>query len=169
MSGIGGMMGMREDRADERNETAGDGGRVWEDHTREIIGCIIEVHRELGPGFLEIIYRRALAIELGLRGLATESEKSVLIHYKNRRIGRHLIDLVVENQVIVELKTSEGLGKAHYAQVRSYLAATGLPTALLVNFAGPLADYRRVDAVHRADSIVATPSPAARAGSHQLP
>jgi GxxExxY protein len=68
-----------------------------------------------------------------------------VIRYDDQPIGRHRLDLIVAEEVIVELKTVEFLTKAHYAQVRSYLKATGLPVALLVNFAGDKADYRRIE------------------------
>jgi GxxExxY protein len=97
--------------------------------TEKIIGCVIEVHNTLGAGCLEVVYRNALAVEMALQGLAVESERTVLVHYKGRRVGRHRLDLIVESQVVIELKTVEAIGKAHYAQARSYLAATGLSTA----------------------------------------
>ena len=113
--------------------------------TRRVIGCIFQVHGTLGPGFLERVYRRALVIELRKQGLATQVEKEVFICYDGHRIGRHVVDLIVEGSLIVELKTAEGLGKAYYAQVRSYLKATNLHLGLLVNFAGARADIRRIE------------------------
>jgi GxxExxY protein len=119
---------------------------VEDNLTARIIACIIEVHRRLGPGFRERVYQRALRIELAKRRLAAESEKRVVIHYDGHEVGGHRIDLIVENSVILEVKTVDRLVKAHYAQVRSYLKASGLQTGLLVNFAGPRADYRRIEA-----------------------
>ena len=87
--------------------------------TRAIIDAIIRVHRQLGPGFLESIYRNALAIELGKQGLQFEPEKEVIVRYDAEPVGRHRLDLVVEGAVVVELKTVEDLSKAHYAQIRS--------------------------------------------------
>ena len=114
--------------------------------TERIIACIIEVHRWLGPGFRERVYQRALLIELSKRGLAAESEKRVVIHYDGQEVGGHRIDLIVENSVVLEVKTVDLIIKAHYAQVRSYLKASGLQTGLLVNFGGSRADYRRIEA-----------------------
>lgn len=131
-------MGMRRYGGDTAGGTAG--GRL----TGEIIGCVIEVHQTLGPGFLENIYRRAMVCELRGRGLDVDVEREVVIYYKGIEVGRHRLDLLVERHVIVELKTVESLGTAHYAQVRSYLKATGLQTGLLVNFAAAPADYRRI-------------------------
>lgn len=119
-----------------------DGG---EELTGKIIGCIIRVHRMLGPGFLENVYRRAMTLELRKQGLATEVEREVAIYYDGQEVGRHRIDLIVEQRVIVELKAVEALSKAHYQQVRSYLHATGLRHGLLVNFSEALANYRRID------------------------
>ena len=122
-------------------------GRVSDrgDLTYAIIDAIIKVHRELGPGFLEVIYQRALAIELRKRGVAVATEVEVSVSYDGQVIGRHRLDLVVASAVIVEAKTVEELGRIHYAQVHSYLRATGLPIALLVNFAKERADYRRIE------------------------
>jgi GxxExxY protein len=123
----------------------GDGGeRTTDVVTRDIIAAIIEVHRVLGPGFLEGIYRRALVLELRKQGLNVGTEVEVEILYDGVIVGQHRLDLLVEDMVVVELKTVEALSRAHYAQVRSYLKATGKPIALLVNFAGDRADYRRI-------------------------
>ena len=77
--------------------------------------------------------------------MGVESEKEVTVYYDGKEIGRHRLDLVVGGKVIVELKTVEELSKAHYTQVRSYVKATGLKTALLVNFAKEKADFRRIE------------------------
>jgi len=114
--------------------------------TETIIQAIIKVHQTLGPGFLESIYRKTLLIELRSQSLRVETEKGVIIYYRDEEVGRHRLDLVVEDRVIVELKTVEELSKAHYAQVRSYLKATGLKLAILVNFAKEMADFRRIEA-----------------------
>jgi GxxExxY protein len=113
--------------------------------THAIIEAIIQVHKALGPGFLESIYQRALLIELRKHDLDVATEMEIVINYDGQPIGRHRLDLVVGRRVIVELKTVEALSKAHYSQVRSYLKATGFSVALLVNFAGEKADYRRIE------------------------
>ncbi len=113
--------------------------------TEAIIEGIIAVHRTLGPGFLESVYQRALVIELQNRGLTVTVEKDVPIAYQDRIVGRHRLDLVVNDSVIVELKTVDDLSRAHYAQVRSYLKASGIPVALLVNFSKEKADFRRIE------------------------
>jgi|SRR5688500_18565298 GxxExxY protein len=112
--------------------------------TERIIGCSIRVHQALGPGFLENIYRRALMIELSSRGLFTEFEKEIPVYYREREVGKHRLDCLVEHVVVVELKTVERLSEAHYAQVRSYLKAAELEIALLINFSSESLDYRRI-------------------------
>jgi GxxExxY protein len=105
----------------------------------------VTVHRKLGPGFLEVVYRRALLIELRKACLITETEKEFRVFYDGQEVGLHRLDLLVEGQVIIELKTVEHLGKEHYAQVRAYLKATGLRKALLVNFSKERSDFRRIE------------------------
>jgi len=117
----------------------------WDKLMEKIIECVIEVHKTLGPGFLESVYRKALVIELRAHGLKVETEKEIVITYKGEEVGRHRLDVVVDGERMVELKTVEALGKAHYAQVRSCIKASGLNPALLVNFATSMADYRRVE------------------------
>jgi GxxExxY protein len=112
--------------------------------TEIIIKCIIQVHKILGPGFLENIYRKALLIELKKNDLKVENEKEIQIFYKNELIGNHRLDILVEKKVIIELKTVENLHKMHYAQIRSYLIATDLKIGILVNFSDNKADFRRI-------------------------
>jgi GxxExxY protein len=100
-----------------------------------VIGCMIEVHRELGPGFLESVYHRALELELADQGIGLESEKEIELRYRGRSIGTRRLDLVVENELVVELKTVETLHRKHYAQVRPYLKAARKSVGLLANFA----------------------------------
>ena len=121
-----------------------DDGQELHELTGRIIACIIKVHQTLGPGFLESVYRGALLIELRKHGLRVERERVVVIFYDGHEVGRHRLDIVVEGQVVLELKSTADLSKAHYAQVRSYLKATSLPAGLLINFSGDRADFRRV-------------------------
>lgn len=116
----------------------------FDDLTGKIIHCVIAVHQTLGPGFGESVYRRALLIELRERNLQFIREQEVIIYYKGTEVGRHRLDIVVEGRVVLELKCVEALGKTQYAQIRSYLKATGLKVGLLINFSGERADYRRV-------------------------
>jgi GxxExxY protein len=118
---------------------------MGDDLTEKIIGAAIEVHRLLGPGLLESIYEEALDIELHLRGLKVGRQIEVPVHYKGHIIKGLRIDLLVENQVIVELKSVSRLPEVAQAQVLSYLKATGLKRALLINFGLP----KLVDGVKR--------------------
>jgi GxxExxY protein len=112
--------------------------------SREIIGAALEVHRTLGPGFVEAIYKSALCRELDLRGLSVESEREVVITYKNHMVGRHRLDLVVESQVIVELKAASAIADVHLAQALSYMTATGMELTLIVNFGRPSLAWKRL-------------------------
>ena len=100
----------------------------------ETIGCAIQVHRELGPGLLESIYRSAMQIELTAMGLSHETERPVCIKYREVELRGQRVDLIVENLIVVELKGVAKLNEAHRAQVLSYLRATGLRGGLLINF-----------------------------------
>jgi len=108
---------------------------------------VIRVHRVLGPGFLEVIYRRALLVELREQRLIVKTEVEVPVYYGGHEVGRHRLDLLVEGCLILELKAVESLCPVHYAQVRSYLKASRLKCALLINFSTPQADYRRITAI----------------------
>jgi GxxExxY protein len=98
------------------------------------IGCAIEVHRRLGPGFLEGIYQDAMIIELEAAGLTTRREVPLALEYRGKPLRQHRIDLIVEGCVIVELKAVERLERIHQAQLISYLRASGLHLGLLMNF-----------------------------------
>ena len=115
------------------------------DLTDRIIKACIDVHKELGPGFLESIYHNALKIELKRQHLNFESEKEVRVEYNGVEVGIHRVDLFVEGEIVVELKTVEELHKKYYAQVRSYLKALKKEVGLLVNFADFKIDIRRVE------------------------
>lgn len=112
--------------------------------SEKLIGCCIRVHKTLGPGFLEKIYEEALCLELTKTGLKYERQKQVMVVYDGKPIGEHRLDLVVDNLVVLELKATAGIEDIHLATSRSYLKATGLQLALVVNFARPTLDIRRV-------------------------
>lgn len=115
-----------------------------EELTERIIGAAIEVHRQLGPGFIESIYERALVIELPKRGLDTSRQHKVPILYDGVLVGRHKLDLFVNGLIVVELKTVKDFEDIHFAVVRSYLRAVGAEHGLLLNFAKPRLEVRRV-------------------------
>jgi GxxExxY protein len=98
------------------------------------IGCALEVHKALGPGYLEPVYHKAMRIELGHQGLQFKSEHVVHIRYRNQLLHGHRIDLIVEGAVIVELKAVARFDPIHTSQLVSYLRATQLRAGLLVNF-----------------------------------
>jgi GxxExxY protein len=102
--------------------------------TQRIIGCAIEVHRHLGPGLLESIYAAALAAELEFQKIAFKQQVSVPIEYRGRILGEYRLDLLVENAVVVELKSVERFDPVFEAQLLTYLKLTKLKTGLLINF-----------------------------------
>lgn len=102
--------------------------------THAVIGAAIEVHRVLGPGYLETIYEEALCIELKHRNIAFQRQYPVGITYRAQTIGEGRLDLLIENRLIVELKAVEALDSIHTAQVLSYLKMTNLSVGLLINF-----------------------------------
>jgi len=103
--------------------------------TESIIGAAISVHRELGPGLLESVYEKCLAFELADRGLSVTTQKEIPVRYKNLTFDCSFrADLIVENKVLLELKSIDQLTAIHTSQVITYLKLTGLRTALLINF-----------------------------------
>ena len=107
-----------------------------ENLTHEIIGCAYKVYNTLGFGFLESIYHKAMLIELAEAGLNAESEKPLKVIYRDKIIGEFSVDIYVENEIIIELKSVENLVKAHEVQVVNYLTASKKEIGLLINF-GP--------------------------------
>jgi GxxExxY protein len=106
--------------------------------TEAIIGAAITVHRELGPGLLESVYEKCLAFELADRGLSVTTQKEIPVRYKNLTFDCSFrADLIVENKVLLELKSIDQLSPIHTSQVITYLKLTGLRTALLINFNVP--------------------------------
>lgn len=102
--------------------------------SHRVIGAGIEVHRILGPGFLEAIYEKALAIEFDLQGIPYERQKPVGLTYKGQPVGDHKLDFVVDRRLIVELKAIQSIAPIHSAISISYLRATGLQLCLIMNF-----------------------------------
>jgi len=114
------------------------------DVTYAVNGAVFEINRILGPGFLEKVYENALVFELEKRGLKAESQVRIKVSYKGKVVGEYIADILVEDRVIVELKTVEALDKAHEAQLLNYLKATGIHVGMLVNFKHPRAEIKRM-------------------------
>jgi GxxExxY protein len=112
--------------------------------TGSILNCCFEVMKELGPGFLESIYKNALLIAMRQKGLQVEVERSFEVLFRGTVIGRYRTDLVVEQTVIVELKCCERLAREHQAQLFNYLKVSQLPIGLLVNFRRGKLEWKRL-------------------------
>ena len=105
--------------------------------------AVFQVNKHLGAGFLEKVYENALLIELRNNGLEAEAQVPVKVRYKGHEIGEYFADVVVNNQIILELKAIESLQKIHEAQLLNYLKATGYRIGLLINFTYPKAQIKR--------------------------
>lgn len=125
----------------------------FEPLTGEIIGAAIEVHKDLGPGFLESVYENALCIELQRHGVPFQQQVEVPVLYRGQEVGLHRLDLLVSERVVVELKAIKRLDDIHFVVLRSYLRAARLDHGLLLNFAGATVDIKRVTARWNASSI----------------
>ncbi len=104
----------------------------------EVIGSALEVHRALGPGFLESVYDQALSVELMGRSIPFRRQVPIAVNYKGQVVGKGQVDLLIRDRVVVELKAVEALAPIHAVQLRSYLKATRLRLGLLINFNVPL-------------------------------
>lgn len=109
----------------------------------EILAAAFEVHNTLGSGFLEKVYRNAMCIESHKRGLKAEPEREIKVFYKEELVGSYFADLLVNNEIIVELKAVEALTKVHEAQLLNYLKATGKKLGLLINFGKDRVEHKR--------------------------
>jgi GxxExxY protein len=112
--------------------------------TAKIIGAAIKVHKTLGNGFQEVIYQRALAIEMAKAGLDFEREKEMNIFYEGEKIGSRRADFVANKNIMVELKALIGLEDVHFAQAINYLEAYGLEVGLLINFGAKRLEFKRL-------------------------
>lgn len=117
---------------------------LYSDLTEKIIKAALKVHKQLGPGFVEKLYQRALEIELSNNNIKTEREKLLKLIYEGINIGTDKVDFAVEGKVLVELKAVSDLSDIHRAQLISYLKASGLRVGLLMNFAQIRLQIKRV-------------------------
>jgi GxxExxY protein len=120
-----------------------------EELTRIIIGCAISVHRALGPGFLESVYRNALAHELTKARLEVQCEKRIQVRYDGALVGDFFADMMIQNSVLIENKAVQALNKAHEVQLVNYLVATQIETGLLLNFGAQRLQFKRKSRVYR--------------------
>jgi len=121
----------------DRRETTND------DPTGRILGACFEVSNELGHGFTEVVHQNSLLMALSSRGLAAEAQVPLKVRFRDVVVGEFVADIIVEKQVIVELKVVDCLLTQHQAQLINYLKATGLPVGLLINFGQPRVQYKR--------------------------
>jgi len=117
---------------------------IYEDLTRKIIGCAIEVHKRLGNGFQEVIYQRALEIEMKLAVLNFTREMEMPVYYREYEIGTRRVDFFVEGKIMVELKAIIKLEDVHLAQAMNYLEAYKMEIGLLINFGAKSLEFKRV-------------------------
>jgi GxxExxY protein len=110
----------------------------------QIMNAAYEVHNELGPGFLESIYEVALAIELRAQGHSVKTQVRIPVIYKGEIVGEHILDHIVEDRVILELKAATEIAPIHKQQALSYLKATGLQLAIVINFGSERVQLARV-------------------------
>ena len=119
-----------------------------ENITKKIIGCAFEVINELGTGFLESVYEKAMLIALSDVGLSAQSQQAITVLFRNKNVGNFYADLLVEGKVLVELKTVKSLVPQHEAQVINYLKSTGINVGLLINFGNPKLEFKRYTRKH---------------------
>jgi GxxExxY protein len=112
--------------------------------TENVLSAVFEVSNTLGAGFLEKVYERALLRELGLRGIRATAQRSFIVTYKDQNVGEYIVDILVEDVLVVELKCVERFGNEHTAQCLNYLRASGKTVCLLINFQKPKVEWKRI-------------------------
>ena len=115
----------------------------YKELTEKIIGCAYHVYNTMGFGFLESVYEKCLLIEIRKTGLKAESQKAITVYYKGEIVGEFVADIVVEDTIILELKSVRQIIKAHEIQLVNYLVATGKPLGLLINFGENKVEIKR--------------------------
>lgn len=121
-----------------------DTGLKHEGLTKTVIGCAFEVINELGSGFLESVYEKALLLALRQKGLSATAQYPVKVMFRNECVGDFYADIFVENKIIVELKAVKAIAPEHQAQLINYLNATGIEVGLLINFGNQKLEYKRL-------------------------
>lgn len=110
----------------------------------EIVGAAMEVHRILGPGYLEAVYQKALEHELSLHGIPYEQQVHLKVAYKGITVGIYKADFLVDDKIVLEIKAISSLTRGDFAQARNYLTATGYRLSILLNFGASSLDHKRV-------------------------
>jgi GxxExxY protein len=121
----------------------------FEELIRLVMDCAGNIRRQLGPGYLETVYKNAMLVELRKNGLSYEVEKPINVYYDNVLVGEYKADIVVEKSVILELKAVNSLHVAHELQLVNYLTATGIDNGLLINFGSEELQFKRKFRVYR--------------------
>ena len=117
---------------------------VYKDLSYKIIELALKVHNELGCGFLEKVYENALMILLDNEGIPAKQQAPADVYFQNKVVGQYLADILVDNKLILELKTVDVIANIHKAQILNYLRATGMRLGLILNFAKPRLEYKRL-------------------------
>jgi GxxExxY protein len=116
---------------------------LYEDLTGKILEACFEVSKELGIGFVESVYEKALLVALEQKGLEVRHQVPLEVRFRNMIVGEFFADVLVENKVLVELKAVKSFASEHFAQIINYLKATGIEVGLIVNFGNPKLEFRR--------------------------
>jgi len=117
---------------------------LFKELSYRIVGLAMDVHNELGYGFLEKVYENALLILLNEKGINAKQQKSVAVYFHGKEVGKYTTDIVVEDKIILELKSTESIADAHRAQALNYLKATGMRLAIIINFGKKRLEYERL-------------------------
>ena len=117
---------------------------VYKDLSYKIIELALKVHNELGCGFLEKVYENALMILLDKEGIPAKQQAPADVYFQNKVVGQYLADILIDNKLILELKTVDAIANIHKAQILNYLRATGMRLGLILNFAKPRLEYKRL-------------------------
>ena len=116
--------------------------------SRKVIGCAMSVHKALGCGFLESVYENALAIELQKNGINFQRQVSLLVHYHDEVVGRYYVDVIIENELLLELKAMKSLDNTCESQLLNYLNASNIHIGLLINFGSRSLQFKRMTIAH---------------------
>ena len=117
---------------------------LYKELSYEIIGLAMKVHTILGPGFLEKVYENALMVLFGKEGIKAVQQAPIKVKFENEIVGNYYADILIENKIILELKTVEKITDIHRAQALNYLKATGLKLAIILNFGAKSLEYERL-------------------------